>query len=66
MQMRTRPLSDKAEIRTGGIDEGCARYSVGRQTMRRIAEDANAVIRVGKRYLLNFERIDRYMDALSQ
>ena len=66
MQKRTRSLSDKVEIRTGGIDEGCIRYSVGKQTMRRIAEDASAVIRVGKRVLLNFELIDRYMDAISQ
>lgn len=66
MQMRTRPHEGKNEIRTGGIDEACARYGLGKASMRKVAEDANAVIRIGKRYLVNFAKVDIYMDAIAQ
>ena len=57
--------ADKAEIRTGSWDDGCARYSFGKPTMRKVAADANAVIRIGRRTVLNFSKIDRYLDAIS-
>lgn len=64
MKMREKNLNS-ADAKTGGIEEACARYGLGKQSMRRVAEDAGAVIRIGKRYLINFTRVDRYMDALS-
>ena len=33
--------------------------------MRRVAEDAGAVVRIGRRYLVNFSKVDQYMDAIS-
>jgi len=30
-----------------------------------IAEDANDVIRIGRNYLIDFPKVDKYMDALS-
>ena len=36
------------EVKTGRIDQACARYGVGRNTMRGIAERAGAVVRIGK------------------
>lgn len=30
-----------------------------------IAEDANDVIRIGRNYLIDFSKVDKYMDALS-
>lgn len=53
------------EIKTGKIDDACTRYSVGKNTMRKIAEEANAVVRIGKCYLINFTKVDAYMDTLS-
>lgn len=53
------------EIRTGGLPEACTRYGLGKASMRRVAEDAGAVIRIGKRYLINFKRVDLYMDSIS-
>lgn len=66
MQKRTRPDAGKDEIRTAGIEEACARYGLGRVTMRKVAEDAGAVIRLGRRYLVNIAKVDLYMDAISQ
>lgn len=55
----------ESEIKTGKIEDACTRYRVGKNTMRKIAEDANAVVRIGKCYLINFTKVDAYMDALS-
>ena len=33
--------------------------------MRKIAEDAGAVVRIGKSYLINVSKVDEYMDSLS-
>lgn len=53
------------EQKMGNIDQACARYSLGRNTMRNIAEEAGAVIRIGKCYRVNFSIMDQYMDNLS-
>lgn len=53
------------EPRTGRIEQSCLRYGVGKNTMRKIAEDAQAVIRIGKTYLINYSKVDAYMDSLS-
>lgn len=53
------------DARTGRIDQACARYGVGRNTMRQIAEQAGAVIKIGRNYLINFQKVDAYMDSLS-
>lgn len=66
MQKRkTQPLAERPEVKTGSIDDACARYALGRPTMRKVAEDANATIRIGRRVVLNFSKIDAYMDAIS-
>lgn len=33
--------------------------------MRQIAKDADAVVRIGRNYLIDFPKVDKYMDALS-
>ena len=65
MQLRKKNVND-VEMMTGGIEEACARYGLGKQSMRRVAEDAGAVIRIGKRYLVNFAKVDRYMNSISE
>lgn len=66
MNTRERAPLQINERRTGGIDEACARYGLGKASMRKVAEDAGAVIRIGKRYLINFARVDRYMDSICE
>ena len=51
--------------KNGRIEQACARYGVGRNTMRQIAEQAGAVIRIGRNYLIDFHRVDKYLDALA-
>lgn len=53
------------DVRTGRIEKACATYGVGRNTMRQIAEDAGAVIRIGRNYLIDFRRVDKYLDSLA-
>lgn len=53
------------EARTGRIEQACLRYGVGKNTMRQIASDAGAVIRIGKNYLVNYEKVDNYMNLIS-
>ncbi len=52
-------------IKYGRIDDACRRYSLGRCTMRRLAGEAGAVVHVGKSCLINFARVDAYLEALS-
>lgn len=51
------------DVKTGRIEQACQRYGVGRNTMRKIAEDANAVVRIGRNYLIDFPKVDEYMDV---
>ena len=51
--------------KTGRIEQACARYGVGRNTMRNIAKEADAEVKIGKCYLINFSKVDDYMDSLS-
>ena len=53
------------EARTGRIEQACLRYGLGKNTMRTVAEDAQAVIRIGKSYLINYSKVDAYMDSMS-
>ena len=53
------------EVKTGRVDQACARYGVGRNTMRQIASQAGAVVRIGKNYLIDFPKVDRYLDTLA-
>ena len=52
-------------VKTGSIEDACARYSLGLASMRKVAEDAGAVVHIGRRYLINFDKVDLYMDSLS-
>ncbi len=53
------------EVKTVRMEAACARYGVGRNTMRKIAEAAGTVIHIGKSYLINVSKVDKYMDDLS-
>lgn len=54
-----------AEAKTGTLECAGARYGFGRNKMRAIAEDAGAIIKIGKSVRINFTILDRYMDCLS-
>lgn len=66
MQVRNKVKISEKEIKAAGIEEACLRYGLGKVNMRKIAEEAGAVIRIGKRYLVNFEKVDQYFDSISE
>lgn len=53
------------EAKTGRLEQAWARYGLGKNTMRKVADEAGAVIKIGKCYLVNYSKIDEYMDAIS-
>lgn len=62
-----RPLNKLTDIeqKTGTLEQATLRYGFGRNSMRKIAEDADAIIKIGKCVRVNFTKLDNYMDALS-
>lgn len=66
MQKRILCSESATEVKTGKIDQACARYGLGRNTMRKTAQDAGAIIRLGKCLLINFSKVDAYMDQMSE
>lgn len=53
------------EQKSGTLEQAGMRYGFGRNSMRKIAEDAGAVIKIGKSVRVNFTILDRYIDSLS-
>ena len=50
--MNKRVKNDSSEVKTGRLEQACARYGLGKHSMRSVAENAGAVIRVGRSYLI--------------
>lgn len=46
-------------------DEGVVRYRIGRNAFRKLAEDAHAVVFLGRSRRNNVTKIDRYLDDIS-
>ena len=63
--MRKRNESNVSEVKTGTLEYAGARYGFGRNKIRSIAEDAGAIIKIGKSVRINFTILDKYMDSLS-
>lgn len=63
--MRKRVESNVSEAKTGTLECAGARYGFGRNKMRTIAEDAGAIIKIGKSVRVNFTVLDKFMDSLS-
>lgn len=59
----TEPCQDQ---KTGSVTDAMSRYGLGRTTMCNLAKEAGAVVRVGRRYLINFGKVDAYMDEKAQ
>ena len=58
--------SQPMENKTGRIDSACMRYGLGKNTMRQLAEQAGAVIKVGRVVLINFSIMDAYFDRMAK
>lgn len=63
--MRALTRNNDAEQKSGTLEQAGIRYGFGRNSMRKIAGDAGAVIKIGKSVRVNFTILDKYMDSLS-
>lgn len=49
------------------INQGCKeRWPMDPRTLQRLAEDARAIIRIGRRVYVNVTIMDRYFDDISE
>lgn len=51
-------------VKYGRIAEAQARYSLGRETVKKVAKDAGATVKVGKALLFDFEKLDTYLESM--
>ncbi len=63
--MRALAKSEEVETRFGTIDEARRRYSLGANTVRNLAQQAGAIVKIGRSVRVNFRILDEYLDALS-
>lgn len=64
--MKPLKVRESIEQKVGTVEQACARYSFGKNSMRKIAEEAGAIIKIGKSIRVNFTVMDKYFDDLSQ
>ncbi len=57
--------SNEVKQKSGTLEQAGMRYGFGRNSMRKIAEDAGAIIKIGKSVRVNFTIVDRYLDSIS-
>lgn len=63
--MRKRLETGECETKTGTLELAGGRYGFGRNKMRKIAEEAGAIVKIGKSIRINFTILDLYMDAMA-
>lgn len=63
--MKALNKNNNTEQKSGTLEQAGMRYGFGRNTMRRIAEEAGAIIKIGKCVRVNFTVMDKYIDTLS-
>lgn len=63
--MRALAKNNDIEQKSGTLEQAGMRYGFGRNSMRKIAEDAGAIIKIGKSVRVNFTILDKHMDILS-
>ncbi len=63
--MKALTKNSSVEQKSGTLEQAGMRYGFGRNTMRKIAEEAGAIIKIGKCVRVNFTVMDKYIDTLS-
>ena len=64
--MRSLIQNTEIEQKTGTLEQAGLRYGFGRNSIRKIANDAGAIIKIGKSVRSNFTILDQYMDEISE
>lgn len=60
---RRKAAENNSNTMYGDIKSACVRYSLGANSIRKLAAQCNAVVKVGARTLYNFRRIDDFLDS---
>lgn len=55
-------IDTEMQVKTGTVSQAKVRYNVGRDTIMQLAEDAGAIVHIGRRVLINFTKLDQYID----
>lgn len=63
--MEKRKYQTFVDSKMMSIPDACANYALGKHAIRSAAEKANAICKVGKRILINRQRMDDYFDSLT-
>lgn len=63
--MRKRTIKPSTNAMMGSIDDARARYGLGARSIRDVAAECNAVVRIGKSVRFNFQIMDAYFTKLS-
>jgi len=63
--MRALTKNNDIEQKSGTREQAGMRHGFGRNSMRKIAEDAGAIIKIVKSVRVNFTILDKDIDALS-
>lgn len=53
-------------VKLADVEQACARYGIGRNTMREIAEEAHAIVRVKRLWKVNLPVMDAYFDKITE
>lgn len=64
-RMKKHIMDSTIEQKVGTLEQAGNRYGFGRNRMREIAGQANAVIKIGKSVRVNFTILDKYFDSIS-
>ena len=59
--MANNKVVDYSEVRTGSWRKAMIRYSLGRDKVRQVGEEAGAVFKLGGRVLFDFAKMDEFM-----
>ena len=59
--MAKNKVTDYNEVRTGSWQKAMIRYSLGRDKVREVGEEAGAVFKLGGRVLFDFVKMDEFM-----
>lgn len=63
--MRKRVEEEEIAVKCGRINDAMRRYGLGSTSMRQLAKAAHAEIKLGRSYLIDFEKVDEYLESLS-
>ena len=51
--------------RFGCVEDAMRRFSMGRYTLMEQAKQAGAVVRIGRKVLINYHLLDEFLDSIS-